>query len=94
MEPYIAPAFGGFVVIALGVLIYELRDIGKTLRDQGEKLVRIATVVGIDGNGLLAKVDQLTEARDAERARLFADMEDEVKLLREERRSGTERRHG
>ncbi len=75
MDAYLAPAFGGLVLLALGVLIKLLQDISGKLTDQGEKLVRLATVVGIDGNGLVASVAELKIWREEVR-------EEEVRALR------------
>lgn len=39
MEPYLAPAFGALVLLGLGVLIQQLREISTKLSTHGEKLV-------------------------------------------------------
>lgn len=75
MDAYLAPAFGALVLLALGVLIQLLREISNKLSVHGEKLVRIAAVVGLDGNGLVEDVRELKEWRDQLR-------DDELQRLR------------
>jgi hypothetical protein len=80
MDAYLANAFGGAVVIALGVLIQLLWQINSKLSVQGEKLALIGAFVGIDGNGLASRVAQLEENWNQDR-------EDELQSLRRRRAS-------
>jgi hypothetical protein len=61
MDAYIAPAFGALVLLALGILIQLLRDIGARLTTLGENLVRLAT----EHTGLVEDVRDLQERMDA-----------------------------
>lgn len=67
MDAYLAKAFGGLVVLGLGVLIQLLWQINAKLSVQGENMAQIRTFVGIDGNGLASRVAQLELHRDQER---------------------------
>lgn len=88
MDAYLANAFGAAVVLGLGVLIQLLWQINGKLSAQGEELAKIGTFVGINGNGLASRIAQLEASRND-------DMEEELRMLREERRVGPpERRHG
>jgi hypothetical protein len=78
MDAYLANAFGGAVVIALGVLIQLLWQINSKLSVQGEKLALIGAFVGIDGNGLASRVATLEENWNQDR-------EDELQSLRRRR---------
>jgi hypothetical protein len=75
--------FGSLIVVALGVLIQLLRDVSGKLGGLGEQLARLETFVGIDGNGLSAKVEALQQAAGAEAIRERAALEAEVRLLKE-----------
>jgi hypothetical protein len=74
---------GSLIVVALGVLIQLLRDVSGKLTTLGEEFVRLATHVGIDGNGLTAKVDALQQASSAEAMRERGEMQAELRMLRE-----------
>jgi hypothetical protein len=80
MDAYLAKAFGGLVVLALGILIQLLWQINGKLSTQGEKLALIGAFVGIDGNGLASRVASLETHRDQER-------DDELRALRQRRAS-------
>ena len=61
MDAYLAPAFGALVLLALGILIQLLRDIGTRLTQLGEKLVGLA----VEQQGIVADVRELQGRMDA-----------------------------
>lgn len=65
METYLAAGFGGLASLLLTIAVAQLRSQGKTQTEQGQRLIRIETVLtGADGtNGLNGDVKQLKEWR-------------------------------
>jgi hypothetical protein len=92
--PHATEILGSLCVILLGVLIQILRDVSGKLTAQGELVVRVATYVGIDGNGLGAKVDAAHERIDAMQRRENDDLRSQLADADHRRRDTDNRTRG